>query len=101
MAGWEFRDNLGTPRAEEASVPPQNTNSVFWGSRVAGNRSRDRGGQCERPWSITDKTREKAVEGKMRAAEAGRTDVRAEALRAAISFGTAEAVPLTWTQARG
>ncbi|TAN16977.1 MAG: hypothetical protein EPN45_02070 [Rhizobiaceae bacterium] len=35
----------------------------------------------------------------MRAAQAGRTDVRVEALRAAISFGTAEAVPLTWTRA--
>ena len=35
----------------------------------------------------------------MRAAEAGRTDVRVEAPCAAISFGTAEAVPLTWTQA--
>ncbi len=35
----------------------------------------------------------------MRAAEAGRTDVRVEALRATISFGTAEAVPLTWTRA--
>ncbi len=37
----------------------------------------------------------------MRAAEAGRTDVRVEALRAAISFGTAEAVPLTRTQTEG
>ena len=35
----------------------------------------------------------------MRAAQAGRTDVREEALRAAISFVTAEAAPLTWTQA--
>ena len=31
----------------------------------------------------------------MKAAQAGRTDVRVEALRAAISFGTAEAVLLT------
>ncbi len=40
----------------------------------------------------------KAIEGK-RPAQAGRTEVRMEALRAAISFGTAEAVPLTWTRA--
>ncbi len=41
------------------------------------------------------------IEGKKKSAQAGRTEVRVEALRAAISFGTAEAVPLTWTQAEG
>jgi len=33
------------------------------------------------------------------AAEAGRTEVRMEALRAALLFGTAEAVPLSFPQA--
>ncbi len=37
--------------------------------------------------------------GKQVAAEAVRTEVRVEALRATISFGTAEAVPLTWPRA--
>ncbi len=39
------------------------------------------------------------IEGKKESAQAGRTDVRVEALRAAIPSGTAEAVPLTWTRA--
>ena len=45
VKGTAFRGNLEMPRAERASVPPQNANNAFRGPRVAGNRSRDRSDQ--------------------------------------------------------